>query len=190
VGDGIADGLSRLPRLAPAPAGADGLCSAATPSTCSDLIRTPPRSPNHCYRGRLRWPPATSPPGSRTIDPDLRALPCDALAGAAAETQLGQLLGKTLGKLAGRAAKDLVGGSVAVRVKIEADSRDLPNAKVTRTIGVGCGLKPLKLDIDLSKLPPLPSGLPPFPSGLPPLPSGLPPLPFPFPEDDSKKVRP
>jgi ADP-dependent NAD(P)H-hydrate dehydratase / NAD(P)H-hydrate epimerase len=133
-----------------------------------------------------------------TINLDLRgSLPCDSLASAAAESQLGQMLGSALGKLAGRAAKDLVGGSVAVRVKIDADSRDLPNAKVTRTIGIGCGLKPLKLDLDLGKLPPLPRGLPPLPSGLPPipsgwpqLPSGLPPppkFPLPVPDDDQKR---
>jgi ADP-dependent NAD(P)H-hydrate dehydratase / NAD(P)H-hydrate epimerase len=115
-------------------------------------------------------------PDHATINLDLRGnLPCDALAGAAAESQLGAMLGSALGKLAGRAAKGLVGGSVAVRVKIDADSRDLPGAKLTRTIGVGCGLKPLALDLDLGKLPPLPSGLPPLPSAWPPLPSGFPP---------------
>jgi ADP-dependent NAD(P)H-hydrate dehydratase / NAD(P)H-hydrate epimerase len=133
-------------------------------------------------------------PDHATIGLDLRgSLPCDSLASAAAESQLGRMLGSTLGKLAGRAAKDLVGGSVAVRVKIDADTRDLPNAKIARTIGVGCGLKPLDLGIDLGKLPPLPSGLPPLPSAWPSLPSGLPPppkFPLPFPGDDEAKRKP
>jgi len=104
------------------------------------------------------------------------SLPCDALADAAA----GSYLGKALGGIAGSLAKRFIGGSVGVTVKIDATTADLPNAKIQRIIGVGCGLKPLKLgDIDLSKiqLPPLPSGLPPLPSGLPPLPTGFPPPP-------------
>lgn len=101
-------------------------------------------------------------------------LPCGALAGAAADSHLG----KTLGGFAGAVAQQLLRGSVGVTVKIDARSDDLPNAKVVRSIGVGCGLKPLRIgniDVDLSKipLPPLPSSLPP----LPPLPSGLPPFP-------------
>ena len=116
--------------------------------------------------------------GSRgRIKLELRGnLPCDALAGAAADSYLG----KAFGGLAGQLAKRLIGGNVGVTVKIDALSDDLERAKVDRIIGIGCGLKPLKLsDIDLSKLPipPLPSGLPPLPSGLPPLPSGLPPPP-------------
>ena len=34
-------------------------------------------------------------------------------------------------------------GSVSVFVKIDADTRDLAAAKMVRTIGVGCGLKPI-----------------------------------------------
>ncbi len=62
---------------------------------------------------------------------------------------------------------------------MSARSDDLKNAKVTRNIGVGCGIKPIKIgDFDIGqildgKLPPLPSSLP----GLPPLGSALPPLP-------------
>jgi hypothetical protein len=107
-------------------------------------------------------------------------IPCTSLAGAAAETYLGQ----TLGKLAGALAKIALKGGVGVVVKIRADSRDLENAKVLRTIGIGCGLKPLpipeieiagfklptELPKDLKNLPPLPSGLPPLPSALPGLP--------------------
>jgi ADP-dependent NAD(P)H-hydrate dehydratase / NAD(P)H-hydrate epimerase len=107
------------------------------------------------------------------------SLPCDALAGAAANTYLG----KTLGGIAGKLARQFVGGSVGITVKIDALTNDLPHMKVTPVIGIGCGLKPLKLsDLDPTKL-----GLPPLPSSLPPLPSGLPALPpppkldFPFP---------
>lgn len=128
------------------------------------------------------------------------ALPCDALAGAAAESRLGQLLGRVSGKQGKRTALAVVRGEVAVSVAIAARSDDLLNAKLTRTIGIGCGLKPLSLqelleltpnakDLeaiggevgkkleDIGKnlgLPPVPSGL-----GLPPVPSGLalPPLP-------------
>ena len=122
---------------------------------------------------------------------DLRgALPCDALASAAAESRLGKLLGRARGKKAGVAAFRVVGGSVGVRVRIDATTADLPGAKVERSIGVGCGLKPLTfadlrelgellLEGELSKLPEdlgrlLPPGTLPVPSGLPPIPSGFP----------------
>jgi hypothetical protein len=134
------------------------------------------------------------------------ALPCDALASAAAESRLGRLLGREAGQKAGALAKQVVGGSVNVRVQVNASTRDLAAAEVTRSIGVGCGLRPLTLEDlfklgetllpeDLSKLPeelgklapklpdgafPLPSGLPPVPSGLPAVPSRLPPLPTGF----------
>jgi hypothetical protein len=114
-------------------------------------------------------------------------LSCGALASAAAHTRLGQ----TLGKIVGPAARQLVKGSVAVLVKVDADTRRLSEAKLLRTIGVGCGLKPIPIpgigtidlgDITLDDLSKLPAGIP---SSLPPLPSALPPLPtpdgFPFP---------
>lgn len=78
-------------------------------------------------------------------------LPCPALAGAAAESRLGYLLGRTAGKAAGAAARQLVEGSVAVQVSIQADTRRLKEAKVERRIGIGCGLKPLTLE-ELKKL--------------------------------------
>lgn len=73
------------------------------------------------------------------------ALPCDALAGAAAESRLGKLLGKASGKQGKRAAQTLVGGEVSVTVGIDATARDLANAKRSEKIGVGCGLRPLSL---------------------------------------------
>ncbi len=108
-------------------------------------------------------------------------LPCGALASAAAHTRLGQ----TLGKIVGPAASQLVKGSVAVLVKVDADTRRLSEARVLRTIGVGCGLKPIPIpgigtidlgDVTLDDLSKLPSGIP---SSLPPLPSSLPPFPAP-----------
>lgn len=110
------------------------------------------------------------------IELDLKGnLPCSALAGAAVDSYLG----KALGGLAGELARQMVKGSVGVSVGVSARSDDLKNAKVTRNIGVGCGIKPIKIgDFDIGqildgKLPPLPSSLP----GLPPLGSALPPLP-------------
>jgi hypothetical protein len=116
-------------------------------------------------------------------------LPCPALAGAAAESRLGYLLGRVAGKLAGAAARQLVEGSVAVEVRIAADTRQLKDASVERRIGIGCGLKPLTLEElkKLSALFPVPPELsaladeiaklpPPDLASLPPLP-GTPALP-------------
>ncbi len=91
-------------------------------------------------------------------------LPCSALAGAMADSYLGKLTGG----LAGQLARQFVGGSVGITVRIDADTRDLPNAKIDKVIGVGCGLRPLKIgDIDLGKLPDFTKNLPPIPSGFP-----------------------
>ncbi len=113
-------------------------------------------------------------------------LPCAALAGAAAQSRLGE----ALGRLTARLAQEYVQGTVAVRIDIDARTDQLDQARMTRTIGVGCGLRPLAIPgigtvdfsgLDLSDLPPglptaLPSALPPVPSGwrLPPVPTSLP----------------
>jgi hypothetical protein len=102
-------------------------------------------------------------------------LACVALAGAAAESYLG----KTLGKLVGVAAQHAFQGSVAVIVRIDAHTRDLGQAKVLRTIGIGCGLKPFPIDVP-ELLKELPKLLPDLPAGLPSLPSSLPPIPTSF----------
>lgn len=122
------------------------------------------------------------------------ALPCDALAAAAAESRLGRLLGRLSGQKGGKLAKQVVGGTVAVRVTVEGTTKDLAGAKVNRTLGIGCGLRPLtledlralgdtllatdlaKLSSELEKMTGLPKGSLPVP---PPLPSGLPALPPP-----------
>ncbi len=126
---------------------------------------------------------------------DLRgALPCDALASAAAQSRVGRLLGQVQGGRAGSVAKQAIGGTVSVRVQVAASTKNLAAASLKRSIGIGCGLKPLTLDdvlrlgeellpSDLSELsediqkltPKLPSGAPLIPSILPPF--ALPPLP-------------
>ncbi|HET9933318.1 MAG TPA: hypothetical protein VFQ35_21585, partial [Polyangiaceae bacterium] len=69
------------------------------------------------------------------------ALPCGALAGAAAQTRLGT----ALGRLTGKAARETLSGSVGVHVVVEADVLNLDNPRVLKTITPGCGLKPLTL---------------------------------------------
>jgi hypothetical protein len=132
-----------------------------------------------------------------SVDLDLKGtLPCDALAGAAAESRLGQLLGRASGKQGKRTALAIVRGDVSVEVGVKASTRDLANAKLTQKIGVGCGLRPLTLGELLALTPNAKDlqaigdevgkklegigkdlGLPPVPSGLalPPLPT-FPPL--------------
>ncbi len=102
---------------------------------------------------------------------DLRAaLPCTALAGAAVESRLGKVIGPWMR----RAAEAALQGSVTVTVKLDADSRHLDQIKMAKLIGVGCGLKPLKLpgieDFELpvlSSLPKLGDLLPTMPSTIP-----------------------
>lgn len=124
------------------------------------------------------------------------SLACVKLAGAAADSRLG----KHWASLTRQLLKKYMQGSVQVLVHVEADTRDLGGARVTQTIGVGCGLQPLRpptqedlaalskqlpgLIAELPKLPntgfTLPSGLPalpPLPPGLPALPTTLPTLP-------------
>ena len=50
-----------------------------------------------------------------------------------------------MSKLPKLLAKQTLQGTVGVTVKVDADSRDLENAKVLKLIGIGCGLKPLRL---------------------------------------------
>ncbi len=128
-------------------------------------------------------------------------LPCSALAEASTESRLAKLLGTALAGKAGKFAEKIVNGTVHVGLKLSADTRKLNEARMERTIGVGCGLHPLTvaelskllgtdvnellkslptLPTDLSSLPALPglpSGMPPLPSGMPALPTALPQLP-------------
>jgi hypothetical protein len=70
-------------------------------------------------------------------------LPCAAVAQSAAAAHVGTFLAE----LVGTAARHVMEGSVSVRVRITGDSRNLAAANIERTIGVGCGLSPLK-DLD------------------------------------------
>jgi len=169
--------------------------------------------PTHLTAGRFEL----GGPGSlvrdaeaATLALDLKgALPCDALASAAAESRVGRLLGRPQGSRAGSVARQAIGGTVSVRVQVSASTKNLAGASVKRSIGIGCGLKPLTLDdvlrlgesllpSDLSELqqdivkltPKLPNGAPLIPSILPPLPPlPLPPLPTSL-EDLELKVPP
>ena len=92
---------------------------------------------------------------------------------------------------------------MAVTVKVDTDTRDLENAKVLRLIGVGCGLKPLRLPTPeelesfakelpefVGKLPDIVDELPALPSALPRLPSAFPPVPdLPFPKLEAREKK-
>lgn len=80
-------------------------------------------------------------PASATILMNLSGnLSCSAVAQSAAAAHVGSFLAE----IVGNATRQVVEGSVGVRVKIAADSRNLAGATVEPTVGVGCGLKPLK----------------------------------------------
>jgi len=74
-------------------------------------------------------------------------LPCNALAGAVAETRLG----RALGKLSGKAARTIVGGGVGVRVSVDVGTAAPDKAQIVKTITPGCGLRPLSFE-ELVKL--------------------------------------
>lgn len=126
-------------------------------------------------------------------------LACTDLAGAALETHLGRVLSK----LPRVVAKQTLQGSVGVTIRINADSRDLKNAKMLKLIGIGCGLKPLRpptpeeLEAFARELPGFVGALPsladqlPLPKGLPlPPPSALLPPGLPLPTIEFKKANP
>ena len=92
-------------------------------------------------------------------------LPCAAVAQSAASAHMGSFLAEILGK----AAKRVVDGSLAVRVKIDADSRHLDEARVEPAVGVGCGLAPMKT-LDRNVLQHLPERLQDLANSFPTLP--------------------
>jgi hypothetical protein len=98
-------------------------------------------------------------------------LPCAAVAESAAAAHLGSFLSD----LVGSAARKIVDGSVGVRVKLAADSRNLDAATVLPTIGIGCGITPLR-GVDTEALKQLPKKLQDIAKRLPALPA-LPDLP-------------
>jgi len=84
----------------------------------------------------LRRPPGAE--GHPHIQADLSgAIPCTLLAGSAASARLG----KTLGDLAGDLARRTVTGSVAVRVRLEADASALGVARIEPSAVVHCKLR-------------------------------------------------
>lgn len=73
-------------------------------------------------------------------------LPCESIVAAAARVHLsGTPLGDELSAAAANISRRALKGSVNVMVAIDADSRDLAAAKVLKSVGLGCGLKPLPL---------------------------------------------
>jgi hypothetical protein len=74
-------------------------------------------------------------------------LSCRAIADAAATAHADS----TLAALVGRFARRVLTGSVDVLTVIEGHTSDLEHARVLTSIGVGCGLEPLPLDLSISK---------------------------------------
>jgi hypothetical protein len=68
-------------------------------------------------------------------------LPCAELASAAAESRLG----RALGRVSGKAARQVLAGSVGVRVVVDADTREPERARTLKTITPGCGLRALSI---------------------------------------------
>lgn len=69
------------------------------------------------------------------------SIPCSDVARSAVASDWGDLAGQ----LAGSVARIAMDGSVAIKVHVEADTRDLKAAKLTHEVGVGCGLRVPKL---------------------------------------------
>jgi hypothetical protein len=67
------------------------------------------------------------------------SIPCSDMARSAAAAHFG----RAAGTFAGDVTKFVMEGSIAVSVKIEADTRDLANPKINQGVGVGCGIKGL-----------------------------------------------
>ncbi len=99
-------------------------------------------------------------------------LPCNALAAVEAESRLSKILGSQLAANSRVLALQMVNGSVSVGLKVSADTRNLAAAHLERSIGVGCGLRPLSL-AELAKLVPLPPDINQLLQGLPTLPIDL-----------------
>ena len=70
---------------------------------------------------------------------------CAAIAEAALRAHAGSVLAQWLHGV----PRKLVRGSVQVAAAIQGHSADLPHARVLTSVGVGCGLQPLPLSVDL-----------------------------------------
>jgi hypothetical protein len=74
-------------------------------------------------------------------------LPCVAIAESAARAHAGSVLLEW----AKRAAQHSLRGSVQIVAALQGHTSDLPHARVVTSIGVGCGLQPLPIDVDLPR---------------------------------------
>lgn len=74
-------------------------------------------------------------------------LSCAAIAEAALRAHAGSTLAQWLQGV----PKKLVRGSVQVAAALQAHSADLPHARVLTSVGVGCGLKPLPIAVELPR---------------------------------------
>jgi hypothetical protein len=67
------------------------------------------------------------------------SIPCSDVARSATAAHFGS----AAGAFAGDVARGIMAGSIAVSVKIEADTRDLAHPKINQGVGIGCGIKGL-----------------------------------------------
>jgi hypothetical protein len=74
-------------------------------------------------------------------------LPCHAIAESAVRAHAGS----AIAKLAGRIAKRALSGSVQIVAALEGHTSELARAQVLTTIGVGCGLEPLPIDVGVTR---------------------------------------
>jgi len=83
-----------------------------------------------------------------TVQSDLSGpLPCVAIAESAARAHAGSVLVQWAKRVAQRSLR----GSVQVVAALQGHTSDLPHARVVTSIGVGCGLQPLPIDVDLPR---------------------------------------
>jgi hypothetical protein len=98
------------------------------------------------------------------MDPQLRGLHFEAhMSGplscrAIAESAVTAHAGSALGKLAGRLGRNVLSGSVEIIAALAGDTWQLDRASVLTSVGVGCGVRPLPVDLSaaaeaLSRLP-------------------------------------
>lgn len=74
-------------------------------------------------------------------------LPCVAIAESAARAHAGSVIAQWAKRVAQRSLR----GSVEVVAALEGHTSDLPHARVVTSIGVGCGLQPLPIDLDVPR---------------------------------------
>ncbi|HKO91297.1 MAG TPA: hypothetical protein VJU61_09105 [Polyangiaceae bacterium] len=74
-------------------------------------------------------------------------LPCLAIAESAARAHAGSVLAQWAQRVAQRSLR----GSVQVVAAVQGHTSDLPHARVLTSIGVGCGLQPLPIDVEVPR---------------------------------------